>query len=84
MLKKGVYVKTSDNIKVRVLNVEKHEGRQNADIEITDDEGSGHAQLCVWGPNKKKKIITIQVAKSGQGEMKGVITNPPGPIIALN
>ena len=57
---------------VRVVNIEKIDRRQLADIEITDNEGSGHVQLCVWGPNKKKKMITIQVAKSGQGEVKHV------------
>ena len=72
MLKKGVNVTTIDQIKVKVVNVVKHDGGENADIEITDEEGSGHVQLQTWKPNKKKRMVTIQVAKSGQGDIKHV------------
>ena len=45
MLKKSTDVKTVGENKVRVVNVEKHDGWQHADIEIIDDEGSGQVQL---------------------------------------
>ena len=43
-----------------------------AHIEIKDKEGTGQVKLQTWGPNTKKKIVTIQIIKSNKGEIRHV------------
>ena len=72
LLKKSIYEKTVDDIKLRTLEVKKKREGKLSHIEITDEEGAGEVKLQIWGPNKKNKMVTVQVSKSSNGQVKHV------------
>ena len=72
MLRKSAQVKKVEDIDLKVLNVVDRAdgGGSLSQIEITDAEGTGHAQFQIFGPNKKTKKVTIQISKSSKGELR--------------
>ena len=71
LLKKSNYEKAIDDFKFRTLEVQKKDGKLSH-IEITDEEGAGEVKLQIWGPNKRNKMVTVQVSKSSNDEVKHV------------
>ena len=70
--KKRIYEKTVDDIKLRTLEVKNKREGKLSNIEITDEEGAGKVKLQIWGPNKKNKMVTVQVSKSSNSQVKHV------------
>ena len=72
LLKKSVKIRKVAGIKIKVHKVTKKKECRVSDIEIINEEGSGHVNLRVWNPNKNKKMTTVQIDKSSKGDVNHV------------
>ena len=54
------------------MDVKKEDNSKVAEIQITDKEGVGQAKLTTCDPNKRTKIMTIQISKLNKGELRHV------------
>ena len=61
-----------DDINIRVLDVKIEDTSKVAEIQITDKEGAGQVKLTTWDPNKRTKMVPIQISKSNKGEVRHV------------
>ena len=72
IFKKGANYNHADNLQIKVLEVTKNGGGKLAKIKITDEEGTGEVQMQTFGPKKRTKEVTVQIAKSSNGELHHV------------
>ena len=73
VFRKSPKEKSAGGLSIRVIDVSKKKGGgKQADIVLTDDEGSGQVQFQTFGPSKKSRGMTTQVVKSSKGDIRHV------------